>query len=549
MRSPTSALLWEIWRRDRIMLVAVLALTVAGRAIDLLERVVPAIFAGLEAFPLVDVLWMASFLILFGVFNYTESTGSRRLGRFPRRLFTLPVSSLRLVSVPTLAGIASVELLYLLWLDPSRGGASSVPFDAVLLAALMVFYQAILWTLDGLGSVRLVLVGIVVVIVFGISLLPSSPPVPPPLWRTEGFLGTAIAAVAAIVFAGVWSHVVRLRSGGGCRVPRVGALVDGVTSVLPRRQRAFRSPNAAQFWFEWRCCGLVLPVLTGSVLVLVLGPLSWLSRHDASDTLRFLIGALLSPVLLAIPVGMGFAKPSFWTEDLSIPAFIAVRPLADEDIVATKVTVAMASAAVSWLLVLAFVGVWLSLWGNLDSLRHVTIQLWAMHGRSAAAVAGVAVLIVAAGMCLTWRLLVSRLWTGLSGRRAVFIASAMSFALAAMAALVFDARRIVTWLFDDPAHMTVAVGVAAAAVVAKYVLAAYSWRRVNGSYLRQYALVWLSGTGCFAALGILVWRTARLSMPLDTYPLRSFIILLALLAVPVARLGAARSSVARNRHR
>src|SRR5262245_15202833 len=108
MRSATTALLWEIWSRHRAVVAAIAGLTIAGRL--------------LHSSPLVDLLAMFSFLLLFGIFN----------GSFPRRLFTLPVSSLRLVAVPVLTGVVSVELLYLAWMGPlSRSGSASRPFVAV----------------------------------------------------------------------------------------------------------------------------------------------------------------------------------------------------------------------------------------------------------------------------------------------------------------------------------------------------------------------------------------------------------------------------------
>lgn len=88
----------------------------------------------------------------------------RGLGRFPRRLFTLPVTSLRLVAVPLLAGIASIEILYFLWLGPlTRGGTVSIPFVTVLLAALIVFYLWALWTLERAGSIRLFMLGAIAI--------------------------------------------------------------------------------------------------------------------------------------------------------------------------------------------------------------------------------------------------------------------------------------------------------------------------------------------------------------------------------------------------
>ena len=214
MRSPTAALLWEIWRRNRIAVAVIVAATVAGRLLDYAEQPTD------DPSSLIALLWMVSFLFLFGVFSYTEPSGTRGIGSFPRRLFTLPVSSLRLVALPVLTGIASVELLYLLWLGPlSRGGSSSTPFVAVLLGASMVFFQAVFWMLERLGPLRLVVAGAVTVLVYGVGLLPSWPPSPPPPWRSEAAVGAVVAALAVVVFLLAWSHIIRLRCGGGGRAP------------------------------------------------------------------------------------------------------------------------------------------------------------------------------------------------------------------------------------------------------------------------------------------------------------------------------------------
>ena len=548
MRSQTAALLWEIWRRHRVMFVAVVALTVTGRLLDFSQQATGGASSA-DVSVLVELLQMVSFLLLFAVFNYTESGGSRELGPFPHRLFTLPVSSLRLVTIPVLTGLVSVEVLYLLWMAPLSAGTTGSLFDALLLGALMVLYQATLWTLAGLGALRLLFVGLEVVVLFGAGLLPSLAPTPPPMWRSEGALTMLVAGIAVVVFLAAWRHVARARCGGGHRVLRVDAVVAAVMATLPRRRRAFASPADAHFWFEWRCSGLVLPLLVGGVLLAVVAPLSWLSRHDAGDTLRALIGTLAVPVLLAIPVGMGFARPTFWSEDLSLPAFIAVRPLTDEEIVAIKVKVAAASVAISWLLLITFVGVWLTAWANLDSLSRLAIQLWAFHDHSMAVVYGIAVLIVMAGMVLTWRLLVSRLWSGLSGRRPLFVASAVSVALAVIGGLVFDVTRFPGWVLEDPDRMKAVAWMLAVAVVAKYWLAAYAWRRVAAPYAWRYLLVWCAGTACFAVLAMVFWGIVRIYVALDIYRFQSVVILLALLAVPLARIGLAPSSLARNRHR
>jgi hypothetical protein len=545
MRSPTAALLWEIWRRNRIAVAVILAATVAGRLLDYAEQPTD------DPSSLIALLGMVSFLFLFGIFSYTEPSGTRGIGSFPRRLFTLPVSSLRLVALPVLNGIAAVELLYLLWLTPlSRGGSSSPPFVAVLLGAFMVFFQAVFWMLERLGPLRLVIAGAVSVLVYGVGLLPSWPPGPPPAWRSEATVGTITAALAVVVFLLAWRHISRLRCGGGERSAyRLGPLIASAGGGLSRHRPPFASPAAAQFWFEWRCSGLVLPLLVGGVLVAVMAPLSWFGREDAGGTLRLLLGSLATPILLAIPVGMAFARPTFWSDDLSVPAFVAIRPLTDEQIVAIKMRVAAASVAFSWLLVVCFVGVWLSLWGNVEAVSQLAIQWWAFHEHSVLSVYAAVALILIAGVILTWRSLVSRLWTGLSGSRALFMASVMSVLLAVIAGMVFAADRLPGWVLDKPARMAVVVWIMSVAVVAKCLLAGWSWRRRTVRHLRQYVLVWGGTTTCLLTLTMLLWGVVRIYVALDTYRFQSFMILLALLAVPLGRIGLAPSCLARNRHR
>jgi hypothetical protein len=537
MRSPTAALLWEIWRQHRWTVAAIVCFTAAGRLLD-----------EVPSSSLTTLCAMIAFVLLFAAFYYTDSGGGRGVGGFPRRLFTLPVSSLRLVAVPMLGGIISSQLLYLLWMEPlTRGGSTSRVFIAVLIAAVMVCYLTVLWTCAGLGSLRLIIVGVITTAAFEIGLLPSFPPSPPPVWRSEAGLAALVAGVAFVAFLMAWTHVARLRAGGGHRARRIESLFSWIAEASATKRKAFETPAAAHFWFEWQCSGKVLPALVGGVVLVVIAPMSM--RIGADGTMPLLLGALATPIIMSIPVGAGFSRPTFWSEDLAVPAFVGVRPMSDDDIVATKVKVAAASVALAWLVLLSFVAVWLSFWANLDSLSRLAIQLWAFHGRSVAAVYGIAALVVIAGVFLTWRFLVSRLWSGLSGRRPLFVASVMSFVVMAIAYMLFDGTRFPGWLLDDPARLAPIAWIAAVGVIAKHWAAAYTWRRVTPRYLRAYLFIWLAGTTALLTTGIVLWGILRIYVPFDVDRLRSVVILLALMAVPLARVGLAPSWLARNRHR
>ena len=536
------ALLWEIWRRHRATVAAIAGFTVAGRLADVYDT------SGSS--PVTILLAIMAFLLLLGVFNYTESSGTQALGGFPRRVFTLPITSLRLVTVPVAAGIVSIELLYLLWLAPlSRDGTSSTWFVAVQLAALMVLYLWALWSLERVGPLRLFVLGAIGVGMFLINLWPSFPPTPPPIWRSEIAMAGAVSGLAVVAFLLSWRHVDRLRNGSAYTARRTDSLLSWIAEATPARRTAFASPAAAHFWFEWRASGLLLPALVAGVLMVQILPASWFFRDDATNTFRLLMLALAAPILLAVPVGIAVSKPLFWSDDLAVPNLVAVRPLSSQDLVAIKVKVAAVSAVLSWLVLLVVVTVWLAGWGNLDNVSQLALTLWALHGHSVAAVYGIVALVAGAGLFLTWRCLVSRLWSGLSGKRSLFLVSVGAVFLIAIGLFMSLAAEVPEWVMAGPERLAPIAWLAAAAVIAKYWLAAYSWRDAAPQYLRSYLLVWLTGTALFVAAGLVVWGIVRLYVPIDADRLRGIVILLALLGVPLARVGLAQSTIAQNRHR
>jgi len=73
------------------------------------------------------------------------------------------------------AGVVATGLLYVVWQGRFDAGGSKSPlFVGVLLAASMVFYQAALWALASLGTLRLVVLGFIATAVIGIGFLQSA---------------------------------------------------------------------------------------------------------------------------------------------------------------------------------------------------------------------------------------------------------------------------------------------------------------------------------------------------------------------------------------
>ena len=142
--------------------------------------------------------------------------------------------------------------------------------------------------------------------VFGVGLLPSLPPSPPPPWRSEAAARPAlVAALAVVVFLLAWRHVARLRC-RRCtqRASTRAALRAGCRCVAT-------TSNAV-------CVAGGRPVLVRMAVfgtrVASAGRRRARRRHRAvlvargamrGDSLRLLLGTLATPIMLAIPVGHG----------------------------------------------------------------------------------------------------------------------------------------------------------------------------------------------------------------------------------------------------
>jgi hypothetical protein len=546
MRSTVMALTWEIWRRSQRATWLVVGIISSGW---LVNQIIPGSFRASESARerLLTVNWLltvGSFFFVFGIFNYTEFNPRKEWNGFPYRLFVLPVPTWVLVALPMLLGVASVELVYLAWIKLVFTPAQIFRpgWFAVLLGTLMLFYQAILWSLAGSRMLRMIVLGLTGASFIGIAFLPffakyiSSP------WLSEKVLIPLLAGLAIFALAGAWFSVARQRRGGRGRRNWVMTQIERLIDLMPRRSQSFGSPSAAQFWFEWRRAGLLLPVCVGAILLLVIGPLSWLLRHDSGHTVWTLAWTLGMPLLLAAAMGKGFSKPDFWSRDLSLVPFLAVRPLTSGEMVVIKMKVAALSTGVAWLLVLAFVSLWLPLWANPTGLNLYRFRLWLIYGDTHYAIA---ILSVAAAMLLTWRCLMGSLWVGLSGSRKFFVGFTFLQGGAAVLALLG-----VIWhsanakLLDLDLQLSWLGWILALAVIAKLWMAVFSWRKVTLGRVRKYALIWSGGTLCFVVLAVLVRCP-----PLDVYRLEHLLVLAALLPFPIARLGLAPLSLAKNRHR
>ncbi|GEM_PF-2040976 len=541
MRSPLVALSWEIWRRGQwfavgalglLGLCAVLNLSGAGRAY---------VFTNFE--PFYWLLMICSIFLVFGFLHYAEFNQKKNWHGFPYRLFTLPVPTWMLVACPMVLGVVCVELIYFGWarLVFAPAGRHAGFWPAAVLGVGLMCYQTIVWALGGFRMTRIITLALAGMLFMNLAslqfFLPYIPWPARQVWCASilALTGTAIGA-----FVCGCHFVERQRRGGGRGRGWLKTQVGRITDVLPRRTRPFDSPAAAQFWFEWRRAGMLLPVCTVAALVLLFAPVSWLTRHDAGATLLTLGWALVLPLILAGVIGKGFAKPDLWSPDLALPPFLAVRPLTSEEMVVTKLKVAALSITMAWLALLVFLALWLPLWANLAQLKDLWNSGLALRG--VASLGAILFLLVVTATLLTWTLVVSNLWVALSGNKRWFVVHG----ILGTAILGIEISAIVFWVkhFNWKYAEQYVSGLGWAlvlAVVSKLWLAVFTWRRNSPNRALQYVIFWACASGCFVALGLLVCP--------NLFWLKHLVILAALLPVPLARLGLAPLSLEKNRRR
>src|SRR5581483_4838717 len=160
MTSPFAALVWEIWHRGRRSVWLVLGCITLCALLNL--EVVDRLHTdqtGLEALhALFGQLMVVSFLLLMGIFNYTEFNSTKDWNGFPYRLFVLPVPTWQLVAMPMILSLVSVELVYTAWIKLvwTHRQIPMPEWFAVVLGAYVVFYQTTLWSLAGLRITRII---------------------------------------------------------------------------------------------------------------------------------------------------------------------------------------------------------------------------------------------------------------------------------------------------------------------------------------------------------------------------------------------------------
>ncbi len=556
MRSPAAAIAWEFRRRHRWGLAAFalyLAVLVAIRLLALGpgDRVTyddDWIFALVVVVPLASTLTF--FLAVFS-FGLAGDLAARR-SIYPARMFTLPVTHAALAGWPMLYGTVAMAVLWLatrfLAVWPSEVDVPWI-WPALFAAVILAWTQALTWMpypLPGLRVIVTILWLAVIGFVYILALHLETPesvmlallaPHLPLAYLVARFAVTRARRGDVPDWRQVFAH---LDPSTGTALARRGRIRD----LLRRRRDHWPSPERAQMWLEWRRHGRSLPTLVAILLPFELS-LLFASRGTSVFVFETLAAVLLTPPLMAAFVAATVSESSPGGGDShQLTPFIATRPLTSAALISAKLKATAQSTLASWLLVLAAVPLALRLsgtsWVVADGARRVV----EIAGTPRAVALGLLVLAVL--MAATWKQLVQGLYIGLSGRAwlvkaSVFGTLSLVTLLVPLVPWVARNRDVIAGLWNAlPWILAVLAGgkISAAAWIA---LRLHDRRLVSGRTLVLGALSW--DLAVLALYGLLRWLLPALLF-------RGYLLaLVAILAVPLARLSAAPLALSWNRHR
>ena len=545
MRSAAAAIAWEFRRKHRWGLIALTGYLIVVATIRLLtlKRGQTVDFDDAQSFALVVVVPItSSFMYLLAVFSFGLSGDlAARQSMYPARMFTLPVSTAALAGWPMLYGTAAMAMLWLatrLFAVWPSGVEVPVIWPALLAASLLAWTQALVWMPYALPGLRVIVTVLWLATIDAVVMLALH------YKAREPVMLAILAPHIPLAYLTARFAIGRARRGEVPDWRGVFARLGRIADVLPRRRDRFSSPARAQEWFEWRRHGRSLPALVGILLPFEL-TLLFVFRETPVLVLETLVLVLLTPPFMAAFAAATVRKSNpEGSDSYGLTPFLATRPLTSASLVAAKLKVTIWSTLVAWLLVLVALPLGLGLSGAWPVAMERARDLVDVVGRPRAV--AIALLVLSALVASTWKQLVQSLCVGLSGRE-----WAVKLSVFGTLSVLVVAVPLAQWIVGSKYRMGVLWNalpwIAAVLVCLKVSAAAWIAIRLRDSRLLSDRTLVL-GAACwdasvFALYGLFVWLTPALLF--RSY----FLALVAILAVPLARLSATPLVLAWNRHR
>jgi hypothetical protein len=542
LRSAASAFGWEFGRHHRWGFIAVAAYlsTVITLKMIIYGPETRVSFETTETFAFVVLVPMSSiFMYFLAVFSFGLAGDlAARESMYPKRLFTLPVTTRALAAWPMFYGALAIALLWvairLLGVWPPE---VEVPllWPALLAASSLAWTQALVWMPYPIRGVR------VLVTVFCLILLEATVMIAVELKASEATMIALLTPHIPVAYLVAVFAVARGRRGDTPQWSIGGS--SRTTSQLTFKP--FTTAHRAQLWFEWRQHGRSLPLLVALVVPFELA-LLFVFPETPSIIFSTMLLALLTPPFMAAFVAattVSRTNPN-QSDSYGLTPFLATRPLSSGALISAKLKVTLLSTLASWLIVIVLISA--ALWGS--RTNHIAND-WLAHAREIAGevrplILGALILFVL--LITTWKQLIQNLFVGLSGRE--WIIKGSVFTALVLLAIFFP---LLLWLHDNAraaaAFWHVFPWFAAALACIKTVAALKVAIR-----LRARALV----TERSLLLGAVWWNLVVLTLYalmawlIPTLIIRHYMLaLLAILIVPLTRLSAAPLALDWNRHR
>ena len=543
MTSAAAAIAWEFRQRHRWGFAAMIAYLMVLGAIKLviITHNSAIDFESPLTFALVFVVPVSSYFTYFiAVFTFgLDGDIAARPSMYPARMFTRPVSSAALAWWPMLFGAVVSVILWtatrLLALWPTSLEVPAV-WPGFLAVVLLGWAQALTWMPYGVRGARLI------AMVLWLSAIDATVILAVHFHASELVMIAFLLPQIPLAYLVARYAVARARRGD---VPdwsdAFTGLARSVGTSQPRTN--FRSATKAQAWFEWRLNGKSLPVWVAIVLPVEL-LLFWTAGTSSVLLLEYLLIVLFTPVMIATFAATAVSKPSVSaSESYGVSPFIATKPLTSAQLIAAKLRTTIASTVFAWVLIIIAVPLALEWSGEMPLVVERSRRFADVVGTPRAVV--FFLLVVAAFVASTWKQLVQTLYIGLTGRAAlikgsIFATLTLLFLIGPTADWLIETRRLgkfwsaLPWVFA----LLVCVKLSLAVWIATRL---YRSRLVSDATLVTGAACWC--VAVFALYGVFVWM-------FDTPHVAHYVLmLLAILAIALARVSAAPLALAWNRHR
>ena len=541
MNSPALTIGWELRQRHRWGLRALgayLAVMVVIKVAALADSVTldtPDSFAFVVVVPITSI-----FLYFLAVFTYGLSGDfAARESMYPSRTFTLPVTASALAGWPMLyGGVAMVVLWGTLRFLAVWPAGMKVPvfWPGLLAVVLLAWTQALTWMPYPLRGLR------VGVTVLWLTMIDAAVITALEMEVSEGVMLALLAPHVPLAYLVARKAVTKARHG---EVPDWRGLFDRASRVvvIRRNSRPFATAAQAQMWFEWRQYGRSLPLL---VAILLPFQLSMLFLFSETPLIIFetLGMVLLTPAFMASFVAATVGRDGAAGSEPGLPPFQATRAMSNASLIASKLKVTVASTLAAWALLLGATVAAVKFSGTAPVVLDLAIDVEKAVGTPRAIAIGVLALVTL--VATTWKQLVQSLYIRMSGREGLIKGSVF-----ATLAIITVGFFVLQWVIRDRGAVSTLMRFASLAIpiAVGLKLAAGSWVAlrlgdeglVSDGLMLAGAALWTATV--FTLYGVLVWIVPEIVA-------RSwYLMLLAMLAVPLARISAAPLALARNRHR